>query len=607
VAGITGAPSAAEGANAVTLRRAHRTRLGFRLAHVRTLLWLAWKLRVRGFTRNWQQIVGVAVAAVFLAPFIIGVSAATAFGYVLLDRAAAAQLLFAVLVLLYIIWAVLPLFQYTVNEGLDVTKLQSYPVTRGEQMITLVLATLFDISVFVLLCFFAAIVIGWHATPLATVITVVALGLAYIHIVTLSQLLLAALMGMLRSRRYRDISIIVFTLVGALCSISFQIGARALSFTDPTQLASLPIESYTWWTPPGMAATAIIRADSGDYLTAVGWLVALIVIVPVLLFVWGRVLDRGITTAETAGVARGRSRRAAREAARERREASAGAVAGSGAAQAAARRAVVAPRRRRLLPEPVSAIAGKDLRYYWRDPQLKASMLSSLMVLVFIFLPRFLYGAPDASGTPGFGSGGFFTPSQVYFAPLPALLITLNFSLNAFGLERQGAQTLFLFPVRPLDVFWGKNLAVGVISAIAGLVTTLGLAALTGGWSYVPIALAGGLAALFVLLGCGNVVSVLMPFRVRQLRMGENRVSTDNGCLRSVLSMVVLGVVALLLVPVLAAAFIPQLVGQSEWLWVTLPAGVVYGILLHQLTTRLIAPQFHRRAPEILAVVARDV
>jgi ABC-2 type transport system permease protein len=604
---MTGASPAAD---APAVIRAHRTRLAFRLAHVRTLLWLAWKLRVRGFTRNWQQIVGVAVGAVFVAPFIIGVSALTAAGYVLLEQKAAAQLLFAVLVLLYIVWAVLPLFQYTVNEGLDVTKLQTYPVTRGEQMITLVLATLFDISLFVLLCFFGAVVIGWHATPIAVIITVVALALAYVHIVTLSQLLLAALMGMLRSRRYRDISIIVFTLVGALCSISFQVGARALQFTNPSQLASLPLESYTWWTPPGMAAEAIVRANHGDYLPAVGWLAVLAALVPVLLFVWGRVLDRGITTAETAGVTGRRSRRVAREAARERQATASGAGAGSGGtsgvAQATARRAVAVPKRKRLLPEPVRAIAGKDLRYFWRDPQLKASMLSSLLVLVFIFLPRFLYGGPDTPGAPSFGSN-VFSPTQVYFAPLPALLIALNFSLNAFGLERQGAQTLFLFPVRPLDVFWGKNLAVGAISAGAGLLTTLGLAALTGGWQYVPIALTGGLAALFVMLGCGNVVSVLMPFRVRQLRMGENRIASDNGCLRSVLSMVVLGIVALLLVPVLAAAFIPSLLDQSAWLWASLPAGVLYGILLHQLTTRLIAPQFHRRAPEILAVVARDV
>ena len=115
--------------------------------------------------------------------------------------------------------------------------------------------------------------------------------------------------------------------------------------------------------------------------------------------------------------------------------------------------------------------------------------------------------------------GSFLQSFAVLFAPLPALIIVLNLSLNAFGLEREGVQTLFLFPVRPLDVFWGKNLAVGSLAISVEVVLTLGLAAITGGWAYVPSALVGGFAATLVMMACGNVTSVLLPLRMRRMRL----------------------------------------------------------------------------------------
>jgi len=564
---------------------------GARVGHIRTLLWLAWKLRLRGYTRSWQQALGLAVMLfLVILPAGAGLGALTAVGYVYLEHPAATQLLFAVLLVLYVAWAALPLLQYTVNEGLDVTKLQMYPVTRTEQMVTLVLSTLFDVTGLILVGAFVGVLIGWHATVAAIAFTVVALGLAYVHIVTLSQLLLAALMGMLRSRRYRDLSIIFFVLVSTACAFIGQLSGPVFRSADFSALASKQVDRYVWWTPPGMAAEAISQADTGNYVVAAGWLVALAGLVPLLMALWVLVLDRGITTAETAGAG---GRRSSRRTTR----ANGTAVTARGAPVASP-----AAEGRSLLPGPALAIAGKDLRYFWRDPQMKASVLSSLLILVFIFLPYFTQSADRYNGefSP-------FTPIQVFFAPLPALFIALNFSLNAFGYERAGAQTLFLLPVRPLHVFWGKNLAVGTLAGSAALVATLGVAALTGGWGYVPIALALALAAILVVMGCGNVVSVLLPFRVRQMRMGQGSFSSDNGCLRTILSFVTLLVVLTALSPVILGTAIPLMIGQPEWLGIALPAAVLYGALLHQLATRLIAPQMHQRAPEILAVVARDV
>ena len=61
-----------------------------------------------------------------------------------------------------------------------------------------------------------------------------------------------------------------------------------------------------------MAARAIILADQGDYLAALPWLGVMLVLVPVLVTLWAWVLDRGITTAESAGAARRRRSRRGR-------------------------------------------------------------------------------------------------------------------------------------------------------------------------------------------------------------------------------------------------------------------------------------------------------
>src|SRR5215813_10910470 len=234
-------------------------------AHVRMLLWLRLKLTLRGYARSWQRVVGLIFGLLFLIPLAGGLTFLTASGYTDLGRPAATQLLFGVVALLYLVWAVLPLLQYSLNEGLDVTKLQIYPLTRGEQMVSLVLATLFDLGTLFLLALYAAVFIGWHATPLAAGVTLVALALAYVHTVSLSQLILAALMGLLRSRRFRDLSIIIFALFGTICSFSNQIIARLFIPRNPNgeppdigaTLSAAHFDQYLRWTPPGMAAQSI--------------------------------------------------------------------------------------------------------------------------------------------------------------------------------------------------------------------------------------------------------------------------------------------------------------------------------------------------------------
>ena len=585
--------------------------------HVRALLWLRWKLTLRGYTRSWRKVVGLVFTLLFLLWFAGTAGVATGIAYAVFPRPAAMEVLFSVVTVIYLVWAILPLLQYNLNEGLDVTKLQTYPLTRGEQMISLLLATLLDISTLFILALYIAIYIGWHATPAAAVITIVALIIAYIHTVGFSQLVLAGLMGILRSRRYRDLAVIVFAIAASFWSLGsqFLFGRvfRHLSFAHPETLASIHVDKYLQWSPPGMAARAITLADSGQIGQALPWLLLSGALVPVVMNLWARILERGITTAESASG--GGSSRSARRRRVGRGSAAAEvavtapdvAVAPLSAARPApsalparARLATVAPvtgARPRRFSGPARAIAWKDALYVWRDPQLKAALLSSLLATAFLFVPN-LFSASET---------GLNGRQSVIIAPVPALLVIMVLSLNALGLERQGLQTLFLFPVRPLDILFGKNLFAGALSFGLEIILVLLKAALTNGWENIPIALSLGLAAIFVMLACGNVTSVIAPFRTRTVRMGDtSSFNSENGCLRSIISIGALGVMLILMLPVIASLTVPIAVGHRPWIVFTLPGAILYGALLHQAATRMIAPVLLRRTPEILAITVQE-
>lgn len=587
-----------------------------RIINWSNIYWLCWlrvKLLLRGYTRDWRRIVGGILLLLIAIPFLGGIALGTFAGYVALPHQEATELLLLVLAGLYILWSLLPLIEFSVNEGLDVTKLTLYPLTRIERMMSLLLATLLDIPTLGIVALFFAVVLGWSRPVTTLVIAVPALLIAYVHIVGLSQLVLAAFMGLLRSRRYRDLSIIVFALFGSACSIGQQLLARSFRRFDSSDLAFLHLAQYLRFTPPGMSGWAIVRASEGNWLSALAWLAAGLVTAIPILWAWMALLERGLAMAESGTTHTRRQRRQASTLSQNGRSESrfqqaelapapqgASILDGALAVPAPASGAALpAARARNVLPPPVRAIFFKDLRYFWRDPQLKASMLSSFFILIVIFV------GPALGMRPG-GSNG--QPWTVLFSCLAPLFMAMNFSLNALGLERQALTTLFLFPVRPQYILWGKNLAVASVAFGEQVLIAAAFAFISNSWAYYVPAIVVGIAAIAVMLGCGNMLSVLLPFRVAQFKMGTSASgSPESGCLRSIMGMVSLGVTLVVLSPVIAGIVLPLLYFKTPgMLTITLPLSVCYGFIVHLSATRFIAPRLEQRIPEILAQATRE-
>jgi hypothetical protein len=551
---------------------------------LRWLLWLRWKLFQRGFTRDRTRIITTIVIIVFGLPFYTGIAAGTFLAYRYLPYPANAEVLFLVLTGVYLLWMVLPLFEFTVNEGLDVSKLMLFPLTRPELMVSLLFSTLLDIPMFGLVLVFIAVIAGWALSLPVTLLTIVAVLIFYAQVVGMSQLVLAVLMRTLQSRRFRDLSIILIALFSSSCYLFQQLVLRGIGTGNIVAgLQRQAFSTYLQWLPPGMTARAIQQAVLGNWGASIAWLIASLIASILVLYIWAFVLERSLSTPEIGGAVQTRRHQAVREV---------------DAVPALQAQTFLGSIRQRISSTQTFAITVKDLKFFWRDPQLKAQLLSSLYIVIVLI------------AGPLFGSQSNLGWQTLTFSSALAVFFTVfTLSYNSLGMERQALTTLFLFPIEPRRILFGKNIAVAAIGLVELVLLQLISGFLSHTWGFVLPVFVIGVAGIAVVLGCGNLSSVLFPQRMRQMRRGFQATGAsagNGGCLRAIMSMLMMLVTAIILLPVAAALFLP-LYFNIQWVWIfSIPAALAYALACHQIITRLIAPRMLERAPEILAVTTRE-
>src|SRR5579859_3863506 len=150
---------------------------------LRWLFWLRWKLFLRGFSRDKGRIITTIIMIVFGLPFYLGIAAGTFLAYRFLPYPANMEVLFLVLTGAYLLWMALPLLEFTVNEGLDISKLTLFPLTRPELMLSLLFSTLLDIPMFGLILVFLAVIVGWAVSIPVALLTIVAVLICYMQVV----------------------------------------------------------------------------------------------------------------------------------------------------------------------------------------------------------------------------------------------------------------------------------------------------------------------------------------------------------------------------------------------------------------------------------------
>jgi len=510
---------------------------------------------------NWPQQVALALGALAGLPLAFG-------GFLLLalvpraEPGAGLLLVEIVFLLLFCGWGLFPLLSFAGDASLDPSRLALLPLRPRELVTGLSLAACVGVAPLCTLVALGGAVVGFGTLGPGIVLVVAAVLVQFALCIVGSRALLTALSRQLRSRKARDLVILLISVTALGLNLALQVGARLAERLERADLEALrPLARALGWLPTGLAARALVDAGEGRLLPAVVELAGAVLAVALLGWWWWRSLDRVLTTAEPA--------------ARQRSRQSPG----------------LFPRPlRRLLPhDQRGAVAAKELRYLARHPRLRVawvvSCLLGLALVVFVAATE-----------------GLHQPWVVLGSLAMAFLASQN-SLNQFGFDGAAYWTHVVAGADPRGDLAGRNLA----SMVTGMVTTtilaLVLAAVTGGWPYVPLALCLGLGVLALSLGVADVVSVRFAYPLPEDASNLWAVQgTGQGCLVGIVQMLAFAAQGMLLLP-LVALVVVGLVWWTPALVLVCPLAIVYGWFLWRVGLRVGTEWLTGHQPELLAAL----
>ena len=530
---------------------------------VRLLVGLKARLTWNGFRSDLQRRIGLPVALALLSWLGVWLARSHYETATLLrdtnPEALAGYLAWSAL-FLFLLWVTLPVVIFPLDENLDPQQLANLPLTPNQLVTGLTAASFVAPSTVIPLLLIGSntstLSAGWWMVlPAAAVY----LGLLAVG----SQLFSAAISGILRTRRGRDIA--TFIVLG-LAAGSFFVYRSVSSSIDEIGIAdsALAFPILDWWPliPPVAVQKSMIDAAAGNVAPALLALAAAALGLLVLASLWRGLLGWLLTTPSQQSKPAARSRRG-------------GMATGPWGV--------------------IPTMARKEFRFYVRDPRQRLVWTGTV---IFVGL---------AVGGAVMNATGFFDIREREWAPLVApvlvLFVGLPIALNLFGWERNAASYLFVLPPKPHQILLGKNLAVATALVVETAVLTLGLAVFTGQWTWVWMVIPLTIAAIGCQLAVGNLVSVLTPLRLPREGTDVFAQSTEQGCLAIVSQTASFFAIGLLLVPPASVVVLAVDFGQVLSPWIAALAAIGWGLAFYGVSLFIAGRLLRRRLPEVLAWV----
>jgi ABC-2 type transport system permease protein len=451
-------------------------------------------------------------------------------------------------------WAALPLLSFGSDESLDPARLVLFPLRRKPLMQGLLVTAFIGPAPATVILVVIGMVIG-YARGLGTLITITAMVLLLVLAATTARTLSTVLAAGLNSRRGRDATIVITSMI--------VLAVQGLRFVRFTAFDAGTVEGVAnvlrWW-PPGMLGHAVVDARAGNFVPAVLQLVPAAILIPLLLRWWSVALERSMTVVPGGQTAKRR---------------------------ASADTLPLRFRRLRFLDRgPWGAVTAKELRYVGREPRRKVTLVNSVLFGIALPVWAALRGGADQGS------------KAVLLATVAGYIAVLG-SSNQFGLDGPAVWLDAVAGDTMRSVLVGKNVA--VVLEVLPIVTVVGVAtaALTGGWLYLPAAFVLSLAGLGVGLATADVVSVLYPIPLPESRSPFAGSGGGQGCSTGFILLVCVMVQNLLLLPVVAAVAVAAFAGPS-WMLVVVPLAAAYGAVMWIVGVRVATTQGRQRLPEIL-------
>lgn len=566
--------------------------------YLKILFWLKWKLLWRGYRKSMSALLGVILALVIFMPLAVGAAFAIGVGFFNLSTEWQPHLLRGVLLAIYLWWLVVPLLGYALNESYDITKLFVYPLSVRQIFTGAILGSFLDFPLLFVIPTLIAIVIGFTHGVIGLLAVVIPLLLFMFHTLSLSQGLILASAGILRSRRFRDIAMLVIPLFWIAYYIFSQSLSRQAMKVDWRAFVNSPTWEILNYLPPGLAARGIYAAGQGRYLDALAYLLALGVISAATVYAAGWVIQK-VFEGETVGF--GAKKKPVPATALSAVQGSAPAASMPSAVGAKPSSAVNAPRRPSLLdrlPAAVQAVADKEFKYFFRDPYFRITMMNlgyMLVVAVFVFI--------RPQGRQAFEN---FGPGMAWGASGMVMLSEMQMVCNIFGTEGGAALILFQFPARRRYMLMGKNLAFFTGLSIVNVVFMLILSSLAGALTMFGPLVCWMTLALVIFISMGNIVSVQFPFRIVMKGWRVRQQAAGKSCSFGFLYLAFFFAASALLIPILAALLLPSFFVSGIWFILTVPLAIGYAALMYYLSLRICEPLIMKREIEMMQKLAAE-
>ncbi len=471
----------------------------------------------------------------------------------------AAERLTLLLTSLFGLWVFGPLLVGGVDDSLDPTRLALLPLRRSDLRKGLVIGALLGPLPLGTVIALVGVVIGFHPEMKVLIFTVVAAILALLANLAASRALSVSLAFAGRSRRGKDLSI----LLASLGAAAIFLGTQSLRFLSDSAKAQI-LRSLRWL-PSGQIAQAILELRRGLILQPSIRLIAISLICVLCFSIWLRGIDRLLVDPDS--------------------------IRHTAATRSTHVHSLVPKALRRWVSHPTVVLASKELRYLSRSPQRRSSLIISVVIgTVFALLQsmRYVTGNPNA-----------------VFGAVVASLFGVHATNNVLGADAASLWMEQTAGVRLKDQLIARSAAASPNLFIPVVLAAVVLATLSGGWRQFVVLVAASFALIGLPLGVGSVISVLAPFNQPDSTNphSNKRANRGNGGLVSLFAIVGIASVIVGAVPPFVGLAVAWIAGNNLFLLLAIVLTVPYSLLCWHLGVRLAMRLVRNRETELLSTI----
>ncbi len=485
----------------------------------------------------------------------------------------ARQFVHVVLTGVYLLWVLIPILGYRINESFDVSKLFVYPVSNSTIYIANFLGSFLDVSSLLMLPTLVAMALvhgggTWGVLPPLFVIAVFLL-----HTISVGQFFLFFLRQVLRHRRFWDL-VMVIVPIGSLVllwgsqALIIAVASESMLYESPLDI---PFSQVTSLFPPGIAAEALVAYSNGQTDKAAYWTFVLLLIsggtVAAAAHVCSRMLhgeyDHWLTSSHQSTGENGRE--------------------------------YVYPILKRIFPSSsrVPAVAAKEVKLITREPQYR--MIIILYLVMFFTISAACSLLDDVEEINIVIQ--FLVASSIFFFG--------GLYFNGLAVERSGLRLAMTTPMSPFEFLGAKNVGMWVITFVCyALAVLVSLLILGGGASLAVADLVFGIAAMLVVAGLGNIVSVICPIPLPTGGVALKKpVSFGRVFIMSILTSGAITLAMVLVTPIATILSLGFLLEQHYLVARLSPLFILYALGIWGMTTLIAAELFERKREKMLTEV----